>query len=304
MNHRTFGAQLVPDRKRIFGPARIGVIEIVDPVGDRRMFGHDADGIGHRQIPSAGLFKFECDWQDFGPGYSSVTSIAISGTIGLGEPGLVFQAGGDGAVADFVGVAEFVEFEQFRRQRLAARVALTFVLVDADLQLSGHGERSPQAARACGASHFLMLIGQRRPLAGALLSYSVLHYRCGCAVKRKVIDHYIKCRPARTQTAQHLPPWGSPRCPGSGCAQEAELGGPEAINISALAKKLGVSQPAPYKHFADRETLLMAVDGGSLPPVQRHAARHDRRNRPNVRSCRALRKPRWISACAATASTA
>ena len=41
--------------------------------------------------------------------------------------------------------------------------------------------------------------------------------------------------------------------------QEAERGGPEAINISALAKKLGVSQPAPYKHFADRETLLVAV---------------------------------------------
>ena len=40
---------------------------------------------------------------------------------------------------------------------------------------------------------------------------------------------------------------------------EAELAGPEAISISALAKKLGVSQPAPYKHFADRETLLTAV---------------------------------------------
>jgi AcrR family transcriptional regulator len=40
---------------------------------------------------------------------------------------------------------------------------------------------------------------------------------------------------------------------------EAELGGPEAISISALAKKLGVSQPAPYKHFADRESLLAAV---------------------------------------------
>jgi AcrR family transcriptional regulator len=41
--------------------------------------------------------------------------------------------------------------------------------------------------------------------------------------------------------------------------QQAELGGPEAISISALAKQLGVSQPAPYKHFADREALLMAV---------------------------------------------
>ncbi|TKW76434.1 MAG: TetR/AcrR family transcriptional regulator, partial [Bradyrhizobium icense] len=41
--------------------------------------------------------------------------------------------------------------------------------------------------------------------------------------------------------------------------QEAERGGPEAVNISALAKKLGVSQPAPYRHFADREALLEAV---------------------------------------------
>src|SRR5437667_4079513 len=40
---------------------------------------------------------------------------------------------------------------------------------------------------------------------------------------------------------------------------EVELGGPEAISISALAKKLGVSQPAPYKHFADRESLLAAA---------------------------------------------
>src|ERR1700737_4628373 len=40
---------------------------------------------------------------------------------------------------------------------------------------------------------------------------------------------------------------------------EVELGGPEAVNISALAKQLGVSQPAPYRHFADREALLAAV---------------------------------------------
>ena len=41
--------------------------------------------------------------------------------------------------------------------------------------------------------------------------------------------------------------------------QDVERGGPEAVNISALAKKLGVSQPAPYRHFADREALLVAV---------------------------------------------
>jgi AcrR family transcriptional regulator len=46
--------------------------------------------------------------------------------------------------------------------------------------------------------------------------------------------------------------------------QEAERGGPEAINISALAKKLGVSQPAPYRHFADREALLEAVTAAAF----------------------------------------
>lgn len=46
--------------------------------------------------------------------------------------------------------------------------------------------------------------------------------------------------------------------------QEVELGGPEAISISALAKKLGVSQPAPYKHFTDRESLLMAVTAAAF----------------------------------------
>jgi hypothetical protein len=37
-----------------------------------------------------------------------------------------------------VRIAEFVEIEQFRRQRLAAGVALALVLVDVDFQLSGH----------------------------------------------------------------------------------------------------------------------------------------------------------------------
>src|SRR6201991_1529342 len=41
--------------------------------------------------------------------------------------------------------------------------------------------------------------------------------------------------------------------------REAEQGGPEAISIKALASALGVSQPAPYRHFADREALLTAV---------------------------------------------
>ena len=46
--------------------------------------------------------------------------------------------------------------------------------------------------------------------------------------------------------------------------QDAEQGGPEAISLKALAKKLGVSQPAPYRHFADREALLEAVTAAAF----------------------------------------
>src|SRR3981189_639603 len=48
--------------------------------------------------------------------------------------------------------------------------------------------------------------------------------------------------------------------------REAEQGGPEAISIKALAKRLGVSQPAPYRHFADREALLEAVTAEAFRP--------------------------------------
>lgn len=46
--------------------------------------------------------------------------------------------------------------------------------------------------------------------------------------------------------------------------REVERGGPEAISIKALARELGVSQPAPYRHFVDREALLAAVTTEAL----------------------------------------
>src|ERR1700721_3832033 len=46
--------------------------------------------------------------------------------------------------------------------------------------------------------------------------------------------------------------------------REAERGGPETISIKALAKKLGVSQPAPYRHFVDRDALLEAATAAAL----------------------------------------
>ncbi len=41
--------------------------------------------------------------------------------------------------------------------------------------------------------------------------------------------------------------------------REVERDEVAAVNLKALALGLGVSQPAPYRHFADREALLMAV---------------------------------------------
>jgi AcrR family transcriptional regulator len=38
-----------------------------------------------------------------------------------------------------------------------------------------------------------------------------------------------------------------------------EAGGPEAVSLRDLAQSLGVSTAAPYRHFADRRTLLSEV---------------------------------------------
>src|SRR5262249_49841166 len=60
--------------------------------------------------------------------------------IGLGEPGLVFQTRRDRTITGFMGIAVFVELEQFGRKRLAAGVALALLLIDVDSQLSCHGK--------------------------------------------------------------------------------------------------------------------------------------------------------------------
>src|SRR5690349_3610633 len=61
------------------------------------------------------------------------------GAVGLGEIGLVLKAFRHTAFAVLMRIAVFVEVEQFGREGLAARVSLAPVLVDVNLQLSGHG---------------------------------------------------------------------------------------------------------------------------------------------------------------------
>src|ERR1700745_4332933 len=64
--------------------------------------------------------------------------------------------------------------------------------------------------------------------------------------------------------------------------KEAEQGGPEAISLKALAKKLGVSQPAPYRQFADRDALLQAATAEAFR--QFNAILLETINRPSQRS--------------------
>ena len=41
--------------------------------------------------------------------------------------------------------------------------------------------------------------------------------------------------------------------------EQVAEGGAHAMSLAALARRAGVSQPAPYRHFADRDALLEAV---------------------------------------------
>lgn len=43
------------------------------------------------------------------------------------------------------------------------------------------------------------------------------------------------------------------------CREALETTAPEAITLKSLALRLGVSQPAPYRHFQSRDALLAAV---------------------------------------------
>src|SRR5882757_3777167 len=156
-------------------------------------------------------------------------------------------------------IAEFVELEQFGRQRLAARMSLTPVLIDANFEFSGHDKRSLWSRAMLARTAFPIMVFFGASHLAAPLNYTILHSKRDCTssenseiitpmpprLARKAPDtyHHGDLRDALVQAA----------------LQEAERGGPEAISLKALAKKLGVSQPAPYRHFSDREALLEVV---------------------------------------------
>jgi len=70
----------------------------------------------------------------------------------------------------------------------------------------------------------------------------------------------------------------------------AESGGPEAVSFSALARTLGVTQAAPYRHFADRDELLAAAAAEAFRMMQselRRAVARPSRRSPLARLARA-----------------
>ena len=71
-------------------------------------------------------------------------------------------------------------------------------------------------------------------------------------------------------------PWCRPR------SRRRNGAGRKPSVSSALAKKLGVSQPAPYRHFADREALLEAVTAEAFR--QFNVILRDRVDKPSKQS--------------------
>jgi AcrR family transcriptional regulator len=85
-------------------------------------------------------------------------------------------------------------------------------------------------------------------------------------VKQKVIENYIMAKPppeapripsVKAADAYHH---GDLRAALIVAAREAlETMTPNAVTLKSLSARLGVSQPAPYRHFGSREALLAAV---------------------------------------------
>jgi len=56
-------------------------------------------------------------------------------------------------------------------------------------------------------------------------------------------------------------------------AAAVEMGGPDAVSLRELAKGLGVSTAAPYRHFADRRALLSEVAARGFAQLNRDYGR-------------------------------
>lgn len=65
-------------------------------------------------------------------------------------------------------------------------------------------------------------------------------------------------------------------------AELLDGGGPNAVTLREVGARAGVSRGAPYRHFADKESLLtaVAVEGWERLADRMHALRENSRRRP------------------------
>ncbi len=79
------------------------------------------------------------------------------------------------------------------------------------------------------------------------------------AVKRNVIDNYMSAKKSGKISDRAAYHHGDLRRTLLRIARDqiAESGA-HAVSLASLARLAGVSQPAPYRHFADRDALLEA----------------------------------------------
>lgn len=73
-------------------------------------------------------------------------------------------------------------------------------------------------------------------------------------------------------------------------AELLDAGGPDAVTLREVGARAGVSRGAPYRHFADKESLLTAVAAESWQRIgdQMHALQSDSRRTPVERLRAAL----------------
>ncbi|MQY30897.1 TetR/AcrR family transcriptional regulator [Nocardia aurantia] len=65
--------------------------------------------------------------------------------------------------------------------------------------------------------------------------------------------------------------------------------GPESFSLAEASRRLGVAASAPYRHFADREALLVAVAVRAAQRLAEHLAGIDGDAGPQDRLCAAVR---------------
>jgi AcrR family transcriptional regulator len=106
------------------------------------------------------------------------------------------------------------------------------------------------------------------------------HITVGRRGQAKVIRNYMSEEPALNQPpspgvkAADAYHHGDLRAALIVAAREAlEVATPNAITLKSLAARLGVSQPAPYRHFENREALLAAVAADGFERFRAELAR-------------------------------